>query len=184
MIREQREKLKIYEFLYNRLPFSPHEQRELQVLREQEELEAKFEQELARICLDNIDVVWHCEFSSQHGGDIVNVLLATDYCYYMFVLKDFKDTHAINSFNILINEKNEPVLDLNQSKEIYEHFRGILIDEGKYQRPIILKYVVMNPRFSIQGKRSEMLLRYDDLPYYLKAIESAAKIRKKYRRPL
>lgn len=184
MIREQREKLKIYEFLYNRLPFSPSEQQELQLLREQEELESKFEQYLARINLEHIEVVWHCEFSSHHGKDIINVLLATDYCYYLFILKDLKGTHSLNAFNILCNDSNEPVVDLNESKEIYEHFRSVLIDEGKYQRPIILKYVVMNPRFSMQGKRSEMLLKLDDLPYYLKAIESAAKIRKKSQCPL
>ncbi|HJE19243.1 MAG TPA: hypothetical protein K8V35_02695 [Aliicoccus persicus] len=184
MIREQREKLQIYEFLYNRLPFSDEEQKELEVLREQEELEAQFEQQLTQIKLDNIEVMWHCSFDDQHSEDIVNVMLATDYCYYLFVLKDLKGTHSINAFNILVNGNNDPVINLHQSKEIYEHFRRTLIDEGKYQRPIILKYVVMNPRFEIRGKGSEVLLRYDDLPYYLKAIESAAKIRKKYRRPL
>ena len=90
----------------------------------------------------------------------------------------------MNAFNILCNEDNAPILNLNDAEQIYKHFRNILIDEGKYQRPIILKYIVMNPKFHIQGARSEMLLKQGDLPYYLKAIESAAKVRKKYQRPL
>lgn len=184
MIRQQREKLRVYEFLYNRLPFSDVERKELVYLRAQEELERQFEVQLAHIKLDHIEVMWHCEFDNEHSSDIVNVLLATDYCYYLFVLKDLSGIHKVNAFNILCNEDNAPVLNLNESEGIYRHFRSILIDEGKYQRPIILKYVVMNPGFRMQGTRSDMLLKITDLPYYLKAIESAAKVRKKYQRPL
>ncbi len=184
MIRQQREKLKVYEFLYNRLPFTDMEKKELVHMREQEELERHFEMHLAHIKLDNIEVMWHCEFGDQHCDDIVNILLATDYCYYLFILKDFQGTFRVNAFNILCNEDNAPILNLNEYDSIYQHFRNILIDEGKYQRPIILKYVVMNPHFRMQGSRSEMLLKLADLPYYLKAIESAAKVRKKYQRPL
>lgn len=184
MIRQQREKLKVYEFLYNRLPFSDIEKKELEQLRKEEELERQFEQQLAQISLDNIEVLWHCEFRDHHCSDIVNVLLATDYCYYLFILKDLEGAFRVNAFNILCNEDNAPILNLNDAEQIYTHFRNILIDEGKYQRPIILKYIVMNPKFHIQGARSEMLLKQGDLPYYLKAIESAAKVRKKYQRPL
>jgi len=178
-MREKHEKLKVYEFLYNRLPFSDTEKQEFRAMQRMEKLEARFEIELARVKTQNMSIHWHTEMLIDSDYEIVNVLIVTDYCYYLFVLHDLAGEFYINPFNILCRENHEAALDLNRSERIYEMFRSQLIDEGKYQRPIILKYVMMNSGFRLQGRRSELFLDVKNLPYYLKAIEHSAVIRKK-----
>ena len=182
-MREKHEKLKVYEFLYNRLPFSDTEKQEFRAMQRMEKLEARFERELARIKTHNMSIHWHTEMLIDSDYEIVNVLIVTDYCYYLFVLHDLAGEFYINPFNILCRDNHEAALDLNRSERIYEMFRSQLIDEGKYQRPIILKYVMMNNGFRLQGRRSELFLDEKNLPYYLKAIEHSAVIRKKNHHP-
>lgn len=184
MLREKREKLQVYEFLYNRLPFTDAEKEELLTLQQVDALEASFHEYLSQISTRNIEVVWHCDIEINHKKHIINVMMATDYCYYIFILHDFSGKHSVNAFNILCDKAHNAVYDLNQSDDIYEQFRLMLIDEGKYQRPIMVKHVMMDATFSVTGNRKDNILKLDDLPFYLKAIESAAKIRKKYQRPL
>lgn len=184
MLREKNDRLKVYEFLYNRLPFTEDEKSELERLQKIDILESKFNQHLAKISSANLDVIWHCDINIKSTVHHINIMLATDYCYYLFILHDFIGKHYINTFNILCNEDNEPIYDFNQSNEIFDHFKQLLIDEGKYQRPIIIKHVMMDDSFFVHGNRKDLILKNDDLPYYLKAIESAAKVRKKYQRPL
>lgn len=180
-MRQKNEKLKVYEFLYNRLPFSNTEQEEYNAMQRAEALEAEFEKYLSGIDTSNISVHWHCEVILDKAHEFVNVLLVTDYCYYLFVLHDLKGIHYINPFNILCNEEHEAVLDLNRSRNLYETFKHELIDEGKFQRPIIIKYVMMNAEFKTKTRKSELFLSKENLPYYLRAIEHSAVIRKKYR---
>lgn len=182
-MRAKDEKLKVYEFLYNRLPFSDTEKQEYKAMQRMEKLEARFEIELARIKTHNMKIHWHTEMLIDSDYEIVNVLIVTDYCYYLFVLHDLEGEFYINPFNILCHENHEAALDLNRSSRIYEIFREQLIDEGKFQRPIILKYVMMNSGFKIKGRRSELFLDSKNLPYYLKAIEHSAVIRKKNHHP-
>ncbi|WP_020008763.1 hypothetical protein [Salinicoccus albus] len=183
-MREKNEKLKVYEFLYNRLPFSEDEAEELEALQRMEKLEKEFESHLSKIKTGNMEIHWHSEVLVDSRYELVNVLIATDYCYYMFVLRDLHGEHYINSFNILCDSSHEAVLDLNRSDRIYEIFRDQLIDDGKYQRPVILKYVVMNEKFSLTGSKSEKFLNRRNLDYYLKAIEHSAVIKKKHYPPV
>src|SRR5699024_6168506 len=83
-------------------------------------------------------------------------------------------------FNILINKEHEAVYDLNRSTKIYEKFKTTLVDEGNFQRPIIIKHVVLNETFRLAKRPSENFLSLKNLPYYLRAIEHSAVIRKKY----
>lgn len=179
-MRQKNDKLKVYEFLYNRLPFSNSEQEEFQAMQRAEKLEAEFEEYLSKIDTSNISIHWHCEVMLDQSQEFVNVLLVTDYCYYLFVLHDLKGPHYINPFNILCTEEHEAVLDLNRSKNLYEIFKHELIDEGEFQRPIIIKYVMMNTSFSTKTRKSELFLSKENLPYYLRAIEHSAVIRKKH----
>lgn len=179
-MRQKNDKLKVYEFLYNRLPFSNSEQEEFQAMQRAEKLEAEFEAYLLKIDTSNISIHWHCEVMLDQSQEFVNVLLVTDYCYYLFILHDLKGPHYINPFNILCTEEHEAVLDLNRSKNIYEIFKHELIDEGEFQRPIIIKYVMMHSSFSTKTRKSELFLSKENLPYYLRAIEHSAVIRKKH----
>lgn len=179
-MRQKDDKLKVYEFLYNRLPFSSREQEEFEAMQRVEKLEAEFEKYLDGIDTANISTHWHCEVILDEAHEFVNVLLVTDYCYYLFVLHDLKGTHYINSFNILCNEDHEAVLDLNRSRHLYDVFKHELIDEGQFQRPIIIKYVMMNDSFRTKTRKSELFLSKKNLDYYLRAIEHSAVIRKKH----
>lgn len=183
-MREKNEKLKVYEFLYNRLPFSEDEAEELKALQRMEKLEKEFEEHLLKIKTGNMEIHWHSEVLIDSDYELVNVLIVTDYCYYLFVLHDFRGEHYINLFNILCDSAHEAVLDLNRSDRIYEMFRDQLIDDGKYQRPIILKYVMMNEKFSLKGRKCEKFLDKRNLAYYLKAIEHSAVIKKKQYPPV
>lgn len=179
-MREKNEKFKVYEFLYNRLPFSDSEQEEFKALERAERLEAEFESYLDKIDTTNISVHWHCQVMLDEAHEFVNVLLVTDYCYYLFVLHDLAGVHYINPFNILCNEAHDAVLDLNRSKSLYDMFKHELIDEGEFKRPIIIKYVMMNSGFRTKSRKSELFLSKENLPYYLKAIEHSAVMRKKH----
>ncbi|MFC3419810.1 hypothetical protein ACFOLA_10010 [Salinicoccus hispanicus] len=182
-MRNKPDRLKVYEFLYDRLPFSENEVVEYEAMQRMERLEGQFEQYLMKIKTSNMLIHWHAEVLVDKRLEIVNVLIVTDYCYYLFVLHDQEGEHYINPFNILCNMSHEAVLDLNRSRRLFDMFREQLIDEGKYQRPIILKYVMMNKAFKLKGKRSDLFLEEEDLPYYLKAIEHSAVIRKKNHHP-
>ncbi len=182
-MREKHDRLKVYEFLYNRVPFSDDETAEYHSMQKMEHLESEFERHLMNINTKNMSVHWHAEMHIGNSFEIVNVLITTDYCYYLFVLHDLSGPHYINQFNILCTAEHEAVIDLNRSRAIFEMFRGQLIDEGHYQRPIILKYVMMDPSFKIESARSELFLKLSELPHYLKTIEHSAVIRKKNRHP-
>ncbi|WP_411843967.1 hypothetical protein [Salinicoccus sp. HZC-1] len=182
-MRDKNEKLKVYEFLYNRLPFSENEKQEFKAMQRMEKLEAKFEHQLSKIKTHNMRIYWHTEILVDSDYEIINVLIVTDYCYYLFVLHELEGEYYINPFNILCHSDHKAVLDLNRSERIYDMFREQLIDEGEYQRPIIIKYVMMNSEFKIKGRRSELFLDAKNLPYYLKAIEHSAVIRKKNHHP-
>ncbi|CAM2953015.1 hypothetical protein [Salinicoccus roseus] len=182
-MRQKPDRLKVYEFLYNRLPFSDNETKEYEAMQRMEKLEEKFEHHLMKINTTNMRIHWHAEVLIDRQAEIVNVLIVTDYCYYLFILQDLEGEHYINPFNILCSSTHEAVLDLNRSRRIFEMFRDQLIDAGTYQRPVILKYVLMNDAFQLKGKRSDIFLEEQNLPYYLKAIEHSAVIRKKNHRP-
>ncbi len=178
-MRKKNEKLKIYEFLYNRLPFSEDETKEYEALRRSEKLEEEFELYLDEIKTANIDVYWHSEVYVDGGCEFVHVLMVTDYCYYIFILHDLTGGHYINAFNILCNDAHDAVLDLNRSEKLYQMFRARLIDEGEFQRPIIVKYVMMNDGFVLKTRKSDLFLSKVNLPYYLKAIEQSAVLKNK-----
>ncbi|WP_052256727.1 hypothetical protein [Salinicoccus sp. YB14-2] len=178
-MREKNEKLKIYEFLYNRLPFNDDETKEYQALCRSEALEEEFEQYLQAINMTNIDICWHSEVFVDGEREFVHVLLITDYCYYIFILQDLEGEHYINPFNILCTDSHEAVMDLNRSDKLYQMFKAQLIDEGEFQRPIIVKYIMMNDRFRIKSRKSDLFLSKENLPYYLKAIEHSAVIKNK-----
>lgn len=179
-MRKKNEKLKIYEFLYNRLPFSDDETREYQALCRSEKLEEEFEQYLSEIKTRNIDVYWHSEVYVDGKSEFVHVLLITDYCYYIFILHDLSGEHYINAFNILCDDAHAAVMDLNRSEKLYQMFKAQLIDDGEFQRPIIVKYVVMNDTFRMKTRKSDLFLSKVNLPYYLKAIEHSAVIKNKH----
>lgn len=182
-MREKNDKLKVYEFLYNRLPFSVEESEELKALQHIDKLEQQFEQYLGRINTTNMDVHWHCEMMIGTDHELINVLIATEYCYYLFILHDYAGDHFVNPFNVLIDSQYEAVYDLNRTSQVYEKFKEILIDEGKFQRPIIIKHVVLNDTFRLTKRPSEHFLSLKNLPYYLRAIEHSAVIKKKTSRP-
>lgn len=182
-MRDKPDRLKVYEFLYDRLPFSENEVIEYEAMKRMEKLEGQFEQYLMKIKTSNMLIHWHAETLVDKRLEIVNVLIVTDYCYYLFVLHELEGEHYVNPFNILCNMSHEAVLDLNRSRQLFDMFKEQLVDEGKYQRPIILKYVMMNKTFKLKGKRSDLFLEVPDLPYYLKAIEHSAVIRKKNHHP-
>lgn len=178
-MREKNEKLKVYEFLYNRLPFSDDETREYEALARSEKLEIEFEQYLSVIDTRNIDVYWRSEVHVDGRSEFVHVMLVTDYCYYIFILHDLEGEHYVNPFKILCNAAHIPVLDLNQGDRIYQVFKAQLIDEGEFQRPVIIKYVMMNDRFRTKSRKTDLFLSKENLPYYLKAIEHSAVIKNK-----
>src|SRR5690625_6663301 len=70
-----------------------------------------------------MNIHWHTEMLIDSYYEIVNVLIVTDYCYYLFVLHDLAGEFYINPFNILCRENHEAALDLNRSERIYEMFR-------------------------------------------------------------
>lgn len=179
-MKPKNEKLKVYEFLYNRLPFSDQDTLEYEAMQRMELLEEHFDLYLRQIDLSNIEVHWHSEVYIDSDLELINVLLATEYCYYLFILHDFSGEHYINPFNILINKEHEAVYDLNRSTKIYEKFKTTLVDEGNFQRPIIIKHVVLNETFRLAKRPSENFLSLKNLPYYLRAIEHSAVIRKKH----
>src|SRR5699024_8446554 len=148
-------------------------------MQRREKLEDRFAIELARVKTQNMRIHWHTEMLIDSDYEIVNVRIVTDYCYYLFVLHDLARELYVNPFTILGRANQEAPLAVNRSERIYEMFRSQLMDEGKYQRPIILKYVMMNSGFRLQGRRSELFLDVKNLPYYLEAIEHSAVIRKK-----
>lgn len=178
-MRKKNEKLKIYEFLYNRLPFTDDETKEYQALCRSEALEEEFEQYLLDINMTNIDIYWHSEVFVDGNHEFVHVLLVTDYCYYTFILHDLEGGHYVNQFNILCTDSHEAVMDLNRSEKLYQMFKAQLIDEGEFQRPIIVKYVMMNDRFKMKTRKNDLFLSRENLPYYLKAIEQSAVIKNK-----
>lgn len=178
-MRKQNDKLKVYEFLYNRLPFSEDETEEFEAMQRVDLLEQHFDSYLEKVNTVNMDIHWHCEVVIGTEHEMINVLIGTEYCYYLFILHDYADEHYINPFNILINSSYEAVYDLNRTNQVYNKFKEILIDEGKFQRPIIIKHVVMNETFRLIKRPSEHFLSLKNLPYYLRAIEHSAVIRKK-----
>ncbi len=178
-MRKKNEKLKVYEFLYDRLPFSEDETKEYQALCRSERLEEEFEQYLKEIKTVNIDIHWHSEVYVDGRSEFIHVLLVTDYCFYIFILHDLSGGHYINAFNILCNDEHVAVLDLNRSEKLYRMFRAQLIDEGNFQRPIIVKYVMMNDGFRMKTRKSDLFLSKANLPYYLKAIEQSAVLKNK-----
>lgn len=182
-MKPKNERLKVYEFLYNRLPFNNDETEEYEALQRMELLEEHFDLYLRDINLTNIEVHWHSEIHIGSKSELINVLLATEYCYYLFMLHDFSGEHYINPFNILVNKAHEPVYDLNRSISIYEKFKDTLIDEGTYQRPVIIKHVVLNDTFKLNKRPHENFLSLKNLPFYLRAIEHSAVIRKKHLQP-
>lgn len=178
-MRKKNEKLKVYEFLYNRLPFSEDETKEYQALRRSEKLEEEFERHLNSIKTVNMEVHWHSEVYVDGRCEFIHVLLVTDYCYYIFILHDLAGGHYINAFNILCDDAHDAVLDLNRSEKLYQMFRAQLIDEGAFQRPIIVKYVMMNDEFRLKTRKTDLFLSKENLPSYLRAIEQSAVLKKK-----
>ncbi|CDZ99351.1 hypothetical protein BN1048_00422 [Jeotgalicoccus saudimassiliensis] len=182
-MRQKNEKLKVYEFLYNRLPFSDDETEEYEAMQRMDLLEEHFDLYLSKINKENMELFWHCEVIIGTDHELINVLLATEYCYYLFILHDYAGEHFINPFNILIDSSYEAVYDLNRTEKVYEKFKEALIDDGTFQRPIIIKHVVMNETFRLVKRPSDQFLSLKNLPYYLKAIEHSAVMRKKQPRP-
>lgn len=183
-MRQKNEKLKVYEFLYNRLPFSEDETEEYEAMQRMDLLEEHFELYLRKIDTSNMELHWHCEIVIGSDHEMINVLIATEYCYYLFILHDYEGEHYINPFNILIDKNYDAVYDLNRTSKVYEKFKETLIDDGNFQRPIIVKHVVMNDTFHLAKRPSEQFLSLKNLPYYLRAIEHSAVIRKKQQRPV
>lgn len=182
-MRQKNEKLKVYEFLYNRLPFSDDESEEYEAMQRMDLLEEHFDLYLKKINTSNMELFWHCEVIVGTDHELINVLIATEYCYYLFILHDYAGEHFINPFNILIDSSYEAVYDLNRTSKVYEKFKETLIDDGNFQRPIIIKHVVMNETFKLLKRPSDQFLSLKSLPYYLRAIEHSAVIRKKQPRP-
>lgn len=182
-MREKNEKLKVYEFLYNRLPFSDDESEEYEAMQRMDLLEEHFDLYLQNINTSKMELFWHCEVIIGTDHELVNVLIATEYCYYLFILHDYNGEHFINPFNILIDSNYEAVYDLNRTSKVYEKFKATLIDDGNFQRPIIIKHVVMNETFKLKKRPSDQFVSLKNLPFYLKTIEHSAVIRKKRLRP-
>ena len=182
-MRQKNEKLKVYEFLYNRLPFSDDESEEYEAMQRMDLLEEHFDLYLKKINTSNMELFWHCEVIVGSDHELINVLIATEYCYYLFILHDYAGEHFINPFNILIDSSYEAVYDLNRTSKVYEKFKETLIDDGNFQRPIIIKHVVMNETFKLAKRPSDQFLSLKNLPHYLRAIEHSAVIRKKQSRP-
>src|SRR5699024_3771315 len=158
-MRQKNEKLKVYEFLYNRLPFSDNETEEYEAMQRMDLLEEHFDLYLRKINTKNMELHWHCEVVVGTEHEMINVLIATEYCYYLFVLHDYSGEHYINPFNILINKQYEAVYDLNRTAKIYDKFKESLIDEGSFQRPIIIKHVVID-RKSTRLNSSHVSISY------------------------
>ena len=60
-MRQKPDRLKVYEFLYNRLPFSDNETKEYEAMQRMEKLEEKFEHHLMKINTTNMRIHWHAE---------------------------------------------------------------------------------------------------------------------------
>src|SRR5699024_2640600 len=107
-MKPKNERLKVYEFLYNRLPFSDQDTLEYEAMQRMELLEEHFDLYLRQIDLSNIEVHWHSEVYIDSDLELINVLLATEYCYYLFILHDFsgeqdRKSTRLNSSHVSIS---------------------------------------------------------------------------------
>src|SRR5699024_128161 len=103
------------------------EKQEFRAMQRMEKLEARFEMELARVKTQNMSIHWHTEMLIDSDYEIVNVLIVTDYCYYLFVLHDLAGEFYINPFNILCRENHEAELDLEFTCKVMQYEKVIAV---------------------------------------------------------
>ncbi|CAD2077210.1 hypothetical protein [Phocicoccus pinnipedialis] len=171
------EKLKVYEFLYNRVSFSEEELEEYAHLKRMNVLESMFNSYLKKIDPSNIEIFWHLTLPIEKRKETIEVMIVTSTTVHLFKILDLSGLHTINPFNILL-KKDLPILDLNLGTLYYNVIKDTKIEQDGFSKPIFLNYVVLDETFSLIGQSNYPFLTPRTLTAYLKKIEETSKSKK------
>lgn len=171
------DKLKVYEFLYNRVSFSEEELEEYAHLKRMNVLESVFNTYLKKIDHSKIEIYWHLTLPIDNKKETIEAMIVTSTTVHLFKILDLAGLHTINPFNILL-KNNLPVLDLNLGDAYYNVIKDTKIEQDGFKKPIFLNYVVLDESFSLIGHSNYPFLTPRTLSSYLKRIEDTSKSKK------